>query len=444
MSVTQTPQTTTVADESIGVRLPCPPGWEQIIWEANDEGFAPLVLAPQDWSAEDGFRPSLTVVGVEHGAQQRQVTDRIAGTHALAALIDAPDTHVISYDPGPGARAMRAVVQEGELGLVVLQWTFPRPGLTITVTGMVEVARYLTLAPVMEQIVTGIEFEDAAEPENPPDQAPGEVVEEPRQDEFLALHGEKLEDLSKVPAAQAHVPQGLSISRAALVALIAARRGRVKADRGDQDARAVLESLMQAGLADPDGRLTDDGRQVSRLVETADRSLMIEAAVGLLPLSFRAWSTRDWSVVACTDSPTQWWQQEPHGEVLSEVPQRVHLVYLPTSVLAMQIAQWVGLGPGWPFAIGADEIDRERFQERVQNPRVAPEEGFSPHLREVWRHPWITWTIRSEQPPLSMAFVNAGHRGHYALDPESPAEYERLAGTPSSFVWDALVELTLA
>lgn len=435
-------QIRTITETNIGVRMTVPPGWEQVVFEPNDEGFAPLVLAPQGWRHEDGFRPSLTVVGVSSETEEGQASAQLAGTEALAVLIDTDDTHVVSYDPYPGLRVIRAATHQGDLGLVMMQWVLPRPGRTVTATGLVDTDRYSRVAPIFEQLIGQLEWED---PDGSAATEPRQGVTEstePRTDTYLAHHGEALEDLSRVPQAQAYEVDGLALPRAALVALSAARRGRIRLDRGKADAEEIFTALLEAELVDPDGRLTQDGRTITRTIDSATNALTVEATVGSLPLSWRSWSADGMSVVARTASPTCWWHRRPGGDELLEIPQQVHLQVLATSTLAMEIARWVGLGPGWPLDLGSAQIEADRFAERVTSASIEPPSGATAHLTELWSVPWLLWSVRSEVSGAAFAFVNAGHRGHYALAQQVEAGTEHLTGTPNVMIWDALVELT--
>lgn len=424
------PSVTTVTEQSRGITITPAPGWAVLQIEPDETGFSPLVLAPQEWPEDFGFRPSLTVVGVEHDPSEGVPSAHLAGTEALAVLLDQPDTHVLSYDlwqAGPLlGRVIRAALQEGELGLVTVQWVLVVARTRLTLTAMVDVDRYLRVVPLLEQMADSLQVADAS--------VPAPTAEEPRRDPYLAHHGDDVEDLSKVPSAQTFIPGELRVGRESLLALAKARRGRIKADT------SVIADLAQAGLVDEGGRLTDDGERVLAMMREPEGAVTVEAAVGLLPLSLQAWTSGGWTLIACTDAPTRWSQEAPHGDVLAQAPQRMHLLMVPAAVAPMTVASWVGLGPAWSLDVGELVAATDLVTQRVGDPSLPAPAGAGAHAVRAWEQPWIAWTLRSADPYLAVALVNAGSSGHLVVREEEDGARVRLASAPAAMVWDVLVE----
>lgn len=420
----------TVTEPSLGISITPAPGWARIDPPADELGFNPLVLAPESWSDDFGFRPSLTIVGVEHG-DEGVPSAHLAGTEALAAVIVQPHTRVLSYDlwlhPEAIGRVMRAALAEGDQGLVTLQWVMVLDEVRLTLTGMVDVDRYLRVAPLIEQMVTSLQVGDQVS-------APVTQTEEPRRDDYLAQHGEDLEDLANLPAAQPFTPGEITLGRESLLAFARVRRGRVKA--GEQ----VQADLLQAGLVDEGGRLSADGDRVASMMREPQATVTVEAAVGLLPLSLQAWSRDGWTLIACTAPAADWLDQVPHGEVLAQAPQRMQLVWVPSAVAPMTVASWVGLGPAWSLDLGEAVLPSALVTDRVGDPTLGLPSGQSEHLQRAWAQPWSAWTLRSSDPQLGLAMINAGASGQLAIHDEDD-ERVRLVSVPSVMVWDVLVQV---
>ncbi|MDH2412724.1 hypothetical protein [Nocardioides sp. CER19] len=145
-----------VEDRLIGLAIGVPAGWRQLVQEPDDEGFAPLVLAPEPWTADDGFRPNITVVA--SAPQTPAPSPHQAGTEAIAAALALPDTRVLAYDlwlEPPGRRLVFAYLDE-RIAVQVTQFVFVHRGRVVTVTASADTDRCLRVNAAVDEAVSGL------------------------------------------------------------------------------------------------------------------------------------------------------------------------------------------------------------------------------------------------------------------------------------------------
>lgn len=151
-----------VVDESSGVGLPLPAGWERV-----DVPGLPLAIAgPPTPATADGtpFRPSVNVLvaPVADGADVRAL-----GTEALAAATLDEGAHVVGYDmwpmpDGTSGRRLDVATSHGSVPVMVRQWVILSGDDVVTVTGTLPVADLLRTNQVVEDVVVGLRLPGGA------------------------------------------------------------------------------------------------------------------------------------------------------------------------------------------------------------------------------------------------------------------------------------------
>lgn len=418
---------TTLTD--LGVVVSVPPGWQ--VGRLGADG--PVALTPETWEQSWGVRPSLSFVGAHTGSP---VTPHRAGSDALALVLADQDTHVVGYDVWPGGRRLTWLTWAGPHQLVQQQWVVSRADRVVTATATTGVEGWATEGPLLRAVAEGAEVAGEPVPERPysarwrrPSGGRG-GPQEPRRDTDLVGLGINLEDLSGVAHQQRFRPGGVTVDRDGLVAWLT----------GDAVGGGELTDV---GLVERSGRPTPAGVRVRTVVGEADRVVQVDAAVGVMPLSFSLYRRGGDAVVVCTDGISQWLGDDPHGRALGDVPQRVHVIDLPTVATPGVLCSWLGIGPAWSLAVQPDEVDRDLVVARVQDPGVRAPAGAGAALEQVWARLGALWTLRAQDRTgraLGMAAASAGDRGPYELvDVAGQPQAVRLVATPGPQVLDVLL-----
>lgn len=435
---------TTAVDDASGVRLTVPEGWVQL----PPEETGALVLAPADWPEDYGFRPNLSVLVSPPSSPAPSIQSVGSVTAAGAAAVDG--ARVLAYDlwPAPGDRWGRRVVFAHVVDttcLVVVQWVLVEDGRTVTVTGTVDTDRYLRVMPAFDEALTGLEL-----PEFPRDVEPvQEEVLEPRRNPFLAELGEDLEDLSGFAGEDPWSPAGPEIGRPGLDLLVRAANDQLETRHLDESGRQALARMTAVGLLDERGGLTDDGHHVVGVMRRADHHVRVEATCGLAPFTFDAYSAGDRTVVLAGVSPVGWAGSRAPGADIAMMAQRVWVDTMPTSVLPLELARWLGLRPAWSLAVSPATLPLATLTARVDDPDTPVPEGADVRLQRAWREPWFLWSIRTaagptaaSEPPGTVG-VNAGDAGFFLLSATEDQESAALQAWPSEAVWGRLLTLCL-
>lgn len=408
------------------VHLQPPPGWVEIPQEPADEGDATLLVlapAPDEWPEDWGLRPSIVV------AAGAPVTGSIRATASatVATLLALDEGHrVVSYDlwgDDEGRRVLTTYPSGGAL-VCATSWMRLHDGQPLSVTATVDADRYLRVMPLIEKAVATLRVEPAgggvgdARPEA---EAVPEEPAEPRTDEHWARHGETLEDLSRLHAAQPWAGEGLALSRAAFAAFALAGRGLRGPRVRDAEAAAELE---RAGLVDASGRLTEDGASTHAVLARADRRIRVETVTDGVPGTYEAARYAGSTVVWATASPQSWAGRGARGKDALESATSGVLQWIPTMHLPAEIAAWLGVGPAWPMATSPAVLPRELVTARADDATVPPPEDADDHLRAVWAEPWSTWSLTADTGH-AVAGLHAGRHGHLRLLDEGEGERGR-------------------
>lgn len=435
------------------VHLQPPPGWVEIPQEPADEGDATLLVlapAPDEWPEDWGLRPSIVV------AAGAPLTGSIRATASatVATLLALDEGHrVVSYDlwgDDEGRRVLTTYPSGGAL-VCATSWMRLHDGQPLSVTATVDADRYLRVMPLIEKAVATLRVEPGGggvepaggvvkpaggvvEPAGGGDEPAGrrgdarpaadavpEGLAEPRPDEHWARHGETLEDLSRLHAAQPWAGEGLALSRAAFAAFALAGRGLRGPRVRDAEAAAELE---RAGLVDASGRLTEDGASTHAVLARADRRIRVETVTDGVPGTYEAARYAGSTVVWATASPQSWAGRGARGKDALESATSGVLQWIPTMHLPAEIAAWLGVGPAWPMATSPAVLPRELVTARADDATVPPPEDADDHLRAVWAEPWSTWSLTADTGH-AVAGLHAGRHGHLRLLDEGEGERGR-------------------
>jgi len=431
------------SDPATGLSIAVPEGWAQLPQEPDDEGFAPLVLAPAQWPDDFGFRPNVTVVAGMPVSPVPSV--RLAGTRAMAAALATEDTRVIAYDvwPLPVGEGRRLVFAyfTGTTSVVATQLVLVHDDRTVVVTASVDTDRYARLLPVVDACLASVTFDPAS-------RAPEESTEakdptEPRPDEFWAARGEQLEDLTAVAPAQPFPDEGLETTRAGLGILLEAGRGRVRTDRLDDAGRAAADELVAGELLDRDGKLTEAGRGFVDVIASPQRHVRVEAAAGLAPLTFDAYWRGDRAVVVATEAPRRWAGRSASGEDVAAMAHRVRLHVLPTSWLPVLLAAWLDVGPAWLAEPTPTVLPTALVTARVDDPSTPQPADADDILSAMWAQPWFMWTLQTSNEQ-AVAGIDVGRFGQLSLtQEEGDTDEARLTPWPAQSLFATITALVL-
>lgn len=412
---------TTVRLPHLDLTVPVPAGW-QVVTPAEDPGrpsqqgaaaHETVVLAPLHWSDEDGFEPTLTVVGTPVDPPP---SGHRAGRDALALAQREEGGHVVGYDVWPSGRRLTWLTQAQGSPVVVQQWVLVRATGVVTLTAAVDVAHWTELAGLVDDVARGLVWTDepAPEPDRPARGAPGSG-DEPRRDTDLAALGVDVEDLSRVSTRQRFRPVGATLDREGLVALLGAEQA-----PGARPPAKAPRDLVKARLSTAEGP-TQEGMRLRAIVQEADRVVEAEGVIGPLRLRFSLYGRGAEAVVLCSDGVSQWVGRPPRGRALSATSARAHVVQTPTAHALQLLVSWLGIGPGWPLAADPQQVPEELVVQRVHDRGTPPPPNADARLTQVWARVGALWTVTAHdlrtRGSSSLAAVDAHDRGAYRLTP---------------------------
>jgi hypothetical protein len=434
-----------------GAALGLPPGWVPVDVPGDGVG-----VAVADWPHEAGFRPNVVLLAAP---APPDATVRGLGTAAISQAIAGFDAQVIGYDVWPvpdGAPGRRLTFGylDGAAAVAVTQWLFVQDGSAVTVTASCPVERVLAAGPAFDVALAGLRM--PTRPAGPP---PSSVpaFPEPRADPYLATTGVPglvaLEDLSGIAAARPWSSAGPTLHRDTLPALTAALTGPLRPGELSDVVAGQLMVLVEAGLLGPDHALTESGVGVASLLARPDARLRVEATAGRTALSFDAYLRAGRVLTVCTAPPADFAGRSPSGQQVAAAATTVRLDHTDVSYLPLSIAGWVGLAPAWSVQVQPERLRLGSVTARVEDPAAPPPRGANEHLREVWRQPWVLWSLRSSAGPPGLTTVGCGARGQFALTSApgpSRSAPERSGDDPDAVVgfqaaasvqlWTAIVE----
>lgn len=133
------------------VHLQPPDGWVQIPQESDDDGAVLLALAPGDWSAELGLRPSIVIgLGAPTDGSIRSVA-----TETAATFVALGGHRVVSWDLWTDEHGRRLLVTypAGDALVCATTWVRLEGDRPLSVTATVDADRYLRLMPLISAAV---------------------------------------------------------------------------------------------------------------------------------------------------------------------------------------------------------------------------------------------------------------------------------------------------
>jgi hypothetical protein len=267
---------------------------------------------------------------------------------------------------------------------------------------------------------------------------------EPKLDEYLLASGERVEDLSRIAAAQLYRPSGAEITRDSLGMLVDAVRKPVRPRRVLPEGvarRVQREQLQRAELLDADGALTEYGRDLGGLLARHAHQVRVEATDGRAAFSFSAFGSLGRYLTVATAPPTTFRGRSPaSGREVVDTARNLRLDVVHHSRLPAEIVSWLGIGPGWSMATNPLDLPESLVTARLDDPLTAPPEDADEHLREVWRQPWFSWTLNTSSGRPGLAMIDAGPRGQFTLTAR-PGKLLEVAAAPSHLVWLTLLRL---
>ncbi|MEW1981638.1 hypothetical protein AB0333_12050 [Citricoccus sp. NPDC079358] len=169
-----------------------------------------------------------------------------------------------------------------------------------------------------------------------------------------------------------------------------------------------LDRLVTQGLAESEGRLTEQGAVFTAAWRQTTASFRITAQTEARNSMYQMWfgSRGEALVLAGPAVTTQADDDAPAGALRPEL--------LDQAEAAHDVAAWLGLSPAWGLDVGTAPLDRGAVLARI-DARTAPPETASPELVRVWEEPWLVWTVQpaDDRPPVT--YLRAGIHGQYRM-----------------------------
>lgn len=259
----------------------------------------------------------------------------------------------------------------------------------------------------------------------------------PRLDEYVARHGERMEDLSGITAAQPYRPRGPQLSTLGVELLARKLVGGARLHRRTGEENAQLDRLTEAGLLHDRRRLTESGMTVARTLVRRKAHVRIGVAQGLAPLSVQAYLAGDHAVIVATESPAAWRGRERSGADVTAAT-TVWLDFCDVSYVPVALASWVGLSPAWSFRTRPEWLEDDLVRQRLDDPSTPPPDDADEHLRRMWAQPWFLWTLTGSGME-GLLMIDAGVAGQYSWSGREGTRVQ-LQRAPALFVWQLMAE----
>lgn len=267
-----------------------------------------------------------------------------------------------------------------------------------------------------------------------PAAAPTEELPEPQRDEFMATVGYDVERVSRIGATQPFSSHGPVVSEAVMQFLLDHRDGK-KLEKLQLLGMGKLRSeLLDAGLLEPHGHLTDWFGFHARALEQSPHLIQIEGHFGTISTSLTLWMGGEQVLVAVGPSYAQVVLGSKDGAI---DPEKVRLDVVSPAQIAGTVASWVGLAPAWTVQSETDRVDLGSFSGRMEGFAPVPDAGDSA-LARLWAEPWLAWRMTAEATELARGWLNAGAAGHYAMGADGDDMV--LSAEPSLRAWQALFQ----
>lgn len=262
----------------------------------------------------------------------------------------------------------------------------------------------------------------------------------PRSDPYLAGLGVEVEDLSRIAEGQPYRARGPELTLDGLRLMHGLLSRRVEPGRLPGADREQFERLVDAELAVPDGALTPHGRDLAGLLGACSVKHRIEATDGRSPSTFDAYGHEGRYTVVATAAPAAPGREDPPGGAeIARTAGAVTVDLVHESRLPAVMASWLGIGPAWSIATSPEQFPRDLLAARVERPETEPPPEADANLREVWRRPWVLWTLTTTAGTSGLNVVHAAGRGHFAVGRGDFGEHVRFVPVPSHALFVVLL-----
>lgn len=423
-----------VRESAAGVSVPRLRTWERL-----QDPQSVLVLAHPP-VPEGRFRPNLVIrVQPDEGATlTRLATAAIASTMALGDGVHVLSNEATHVGPLP-ARKQKFVYHAAGQTVCVDRWLLVAGGEAIEASASYAVPDYVGMEGLFAHMISELEYAGSRAEVNGAAAGAADsggigsvAPKEPRLDELAsAAAGEAREDLAAIQTAQPYRCQGPVLTSAALHLLMAlADGGRVGRFASAAD-KAALAELVQAGLAENNGRLTDAGETITTPWRTPGAGFILAARHGELSTGIQVWTGDGLAILSAGPNPYQ-----PEQSAIAPGKQQLDLV--DAAQLPMLLASWCALAPAWSLPDSGLTIPGPVFEARMASAAEPVPAGVGDGVRRMWEQPWTGWNLRYPGAPASQSWLNAGAAGHYAVQADE-AGAVTLTPSSSAVVWDGLV-----
>ncbi|WP_313816199.1 hypothetical protein [Citricoccus sp.] len=169
-----------------------------------------------------------------------------------------------------------------------------------------------------------------------------------------------------------------------------------------------LDRLVAQGLAESEGRLTEQGAVFTAAWRQTTASFRITAQTEARNSMYQMWfGSRDEALVLAGPSLTTAADNDaPVGALRPELLDQAEATH--------DVVAWLGLSPAWGLDVGAAPLDRDAVLARI-DARTAPPEASSPELVRVWEEPWLVWTVQPADDRAPVTYLRAGIHGQYRM-----------------------------
>jgi len=403
-------------------------------WDVISDGGETVVLGHQ--GAPDGvFSPNTVIRQSPTGSSLTSLA-----SNAIATTIAAFDgSHFIANDiaelDSHPARAQVFTYDAGGFSIVVDRRLAVVGNLGIEITTSFTVGQSELLSTIADVIASNVVIDRAvALAVAAPTADQTEQLPEPRRDEFMATVGYDVERVSRIGTAQPFSSRGPVVSESVVQFVLDHHDGKKLGKLQLLGMGRMRAELLDAGLLEPNGQLTDRFGFYACALEQAPHVIQIEGHYGAVSTSLTLWMGDEQVLVAAGPSYAQLVLGIQEDAI---DPEKIRLDVVTPAQIAGTVASWVGLAPAWTVQSEPDRIDLGTFSGRMEGFAPIPDAGDAA-LARLWAEPWFAWRMTAEATGLARGWLNAGAAGHYAMGVDGSSMV--LAAEPSLRAWQALLQ----
>lgn len=266
--------------------------------------------------------------------------------------------------------------------------------------------------------------------------------QEPPLDPWGLQVGEDLEDLTAVVPDQPYLSTGPYLGIAARNLLdTLAHRGRL----GWLDMRrnpTGVQDLVGAGTVTQRGRLTTEGESLVAPLRRLAASIVIDARHGQHSSGLRVHCGDGQAVISAGPSYHELRARdtEPTAQELADAREdRARVEVVDSEAVPEVVGRWMGLAPAWSAAHQPEQLPAAELESRFVDETAPPPAGADDRFLQVWREPWVVFTLEMDPGGFRTTLVHAGATGLHGCGTTGTdrAEFRPL---PSGQLWAVLVE----